>query len=118
MFCAATSSKRLARMGYLVLTALILAGISGPARAAEYFIDPNGSPTGAGTIGDPWDLYKLDDSTAASGGDTIYLRGGTYYYPLRDDGQQGFKMDVRGSAGNKILIQVIIYFVGLQLRLT
>ncbi len=52
------------------------------ARAAEFFVSPTGTPgesPEAGTRAHPWDLATaLAHPSAVKGGDTIWLRGGTY----------------------------------------
>jgi hypothetical protein len=51
-----------------------------PANANDYFVDPNGNDTaGDGSIGNPWQTIPKA-VTAASAGDTIYVRGGTHVY--------------------------------------
>jgi hypothetical protein len=44
-----------------------------------YYAAPDGSPTGAGTIGDPFDLQTAFTNASQTASDTLYLRGGTYY---------------------------------------
>ena len=68
-----------------VLTAVLvsfivgLSSIAPTALAAEYFVSPSGSPSGNGSISNPWDLQTaLDHPAAVNPGDTIWLRGGTY----------------------------------------
>lgn len=62
----------------------------------EFFAAPNGSPSGNGTIGSPWNLDLALGSYDSSGsrvsspasihpGDTVWLRGGTYV-PNSDNG--------------------------------
>ena len=50
--------------------------------AADYYVAPNGSPTAAGTISDPWSLGKICTGSAnpppIQPGDTIWMRGGEY----------------------------------------
>ena len=43
-----------------------------------YYASPNGSKTGAGTIGSPWDITKACTSTVLRAGDTVRMRGGVY----------------------------------------
>lgn len=42
-----------------------------------YYASPSGSPSGNGSIGNPWDLQTGLNQSLTSG-DTLYLRGGTY----------------------------------------
>lgn len=64
----------------LVLAALLLCL---PARvsAATYFVAPGGNDAGAGTIAAPWRNVQ-NAITRAQPGDTVYLRGGTYFTTL------------------------------------
>ncbi len=56
-----------------------LAAVAG---ATDYYVAPNGSPSGNGSINNPWDLQTaLDQPAAVQPGDTIWLRGGTYDEP-------------------------------------
>jgi hypothetical protein len=49
------------------------------ASAADFYVAPNASASGTGTIGNPWKLQTaLDQPAAVDPGDTIWLRGGTY----------------------------------------
>ncbi|MFL5732504.1 MAG: S-layer homology domain-containing protein [Chloroflexia bacterium] len=46
---------------------------------ANYYVAPNGSSSGDGSIGRPWNLQTaLDGPSSVRPGDTIWLRGGTY----------------------------------------
>jgi hypothetical protein len=50
---------------------------SGP--PSEFYVSPAGSPSGDGSLGNPWDLATaLNDPTAVTPGSTIWLREGTY----------------------------------------
>jgi hypothetical protein len=64
----------------------VLAAQPAVVRAADYYAANNGTPTAAGTIGDPWDLQTALNSGAPIGsvqpGDTIWLRGGVYLAPF------------------------------------
>jgi fibronectin type 3 domain-containing protein len=53
-----------------------------PSIAAEYYVATNGSDSNPGTIGSPF-LTIPTAISAASPGDTIYVRGGTYYYSTK-----------------------------------
>ncbi|MCU4675241.1 DUF4990 domain-containing protein [Catenovulum sp. 2E275] len=46
--------------------------------AADFYIAPNGSDTNAGSLSAPFATIMAAQN-AASAGDTVYLRGGTYY---------------------------------------
>jgi MYXO-CTERM domain-containing protein len=47
-------------------------------RATEYYVSPTGSDTAAGTMAAPFATLSKANSAAAAG-DTIWVRGGTYY---------------------------------------
>ena len=71
----------------------------------EWYASPSGTPGGAGTIGDPWDLpTALDSANAVEPGDTIYLRGGTYYFSDRA-AKFGYEYDLKGMAAAPIIIR-------------
>ena len=62
--------------------ALLLSG--GSALAADLYIAPDGSDSaGNGTIGSPYETITKAQNMASSG-DTVYLRGGTYYLDTDD----------------------------------
>lgn len=47
--------------------------------APEFYVSPTGSPSGDGSLANPWDLATaLDGPAAVTPGSTIWLRGGTY----------------------------------------
>jgi len=56
------------------------------ANAASYYASPSGSGSGSGEMGSPWDISTAmgdnssptSSNTVVQGGDTIWLRGGTY----------------------------------------
>ena len=56
-----------------------------PKPASGFFVAPNGLGSASGSLGAPWDLTTA--LNGASGrvhaGDTIWVRGGTYYAPFR-----------------------------------
>jgi hypothetical protein len=82
----------------LVLAALGCSTLDGsPAQIVNYYISPHGSDQNRGTIDEPWRtlehaLQKL------SPGDTLYLRGGTYY-------ENGIVVRTKGTASAPIVIQ-------------
>lgn len=46
---------------------------------ATYYAAPDGSSTNAGTLGSPWNLRTAIANASQTSGDSLYLRGGTYY---------------------------------------
>jgi hypothetical protein len=56
---------------------LILMGASTTAKAADYYISPNGSDSNQGTYASPYKSITKAQSVASSG-DTVYMLGGTY----------------------------------------
>src|ERR1700694_4013808 len=90
---------------FLLMLALFL--IVGVAGAADHFAAPNGSPTGDGSIGNPWDLDTALGSPSGSQpasvqpGDTIWLRGGTYI-PATGN---GFISHVKGTPSSPIVVR-------------
>jgi hypothetical protein len=63
-----------------LLGALLALAGTGQAFAATYYVSPTGSDqTGNGTLANPW--FSLNKATyTMNGGDTVQMRGGTYYY--------------------------------------
>src|SRR5689334_15239041 len=79
--CAAASRAGTQRSMTMRLLLLLGVGlvISFSATAAEYYVSVNGSPSGNGSIGSPWDLATaLGYNSSLHPGDTLWLRGGTY----------------------------------------
>ena len=71
-------AKRVLALTLRLLPVLMIL-TSATARAAEFYVATNGSPSGTGTIGNPWTLQTaLDQPGALNPGDTVWLRGGTY----------------------------------------
>lgn len=66
--------------------------------AAEHFVAQNGTPSGNGTLNNPWDLRTaLAQPASLQPGDTVWLKGGTYI------GQ--FDAKVKGSADRPIVFR-------------
>jgi hypothetical protein len=67
-------------------------------RGPVFYVAPEGSPTGDGTIDRPWDLQTaLNQPSPVRPGSTIYLRGGTYVGK--------FVSDLTGSAVSPITVR-------------
>lgn len=75
-------------------------------RAAEWFVSPNGTASGMGTLQFPWDLQTaLDGPAVVHAGDTIWLLGGTYYHPDRSNQAHGYAVGVSGSPHAPVTIR-------------
>ena len=62
------------------LAAIVTLAIAGTARGAEFYVSPTGSAAGDGSEKHPVDLRTaLSGSSPANPGDTIWVRGGTYF---------------------------------------
>jgi hypothetical protein len=59
--------------------ALLAFLVPAAARAATYYVAPNGSDSAAGTLAAPFASWARAQSAAAAG-DVVYFRGGTYKY--------------------------------------
>jgi len=74
---------------------------SGP--GPEFYVSPTGSPSGDGSVSDPWDLATaLDGPPGVTPGSTIWLRAGTYangtYYG-------GYWSNLTGTAAAPIVVR-------------
>lgn len=67
-----------------LLTVIILSlfAFSKKAEAASYYVSATGSDTNPGTLSQPWKTIQRGVN-AMAGGDTVYVRGGTYNEPVR-----------------------------------
>lgn len=52
--------------------------VNDPQVVQGYFVSPTGSPTGNGSIDNPWDLQSALKNSTIAPGTTIWMRGGTY----------------------------------------
>ena len=75
-----------------------------PGPAPEFFVSPDGAPSGDGSFAKPWDLATaLDGPPAVTPGSTIWLRGGTYA-----DGrhfEHGYLSNLTGAADAPIVVR-------------
>ncbi|MBL0135868.1 MAG: hypothetical protein IPP79_18765 [Chitinophagaceae bacterium] len=72
------NSIRKTSLWFFVLVTVLLT-IGTEASATKYFISPTGNDANAGTIGAPFATLNKAWTLVAAG-DTVYLRGGTYYF--------------------------------------
>lgn len=76
--------------------------------ATQFYVSPDGLPANDGSINSPWNLQTaLDHPAVVLPGDTIWLRGGTYFgNPVADDTWvAGFISTLEGTADKPILIR-------------
>jgi hypothetical protein len=68
---------------------------------AQHYVAPNGSSSGDGSIGRPWDLQTaLNQPAAVQPGDTIWLRNGTY-----GNGVTQFASALTGTTSQPIVVR-------------
>lgn len=78
-----------------------LVSASGPT-GSVFFVAPNGTESGDGSINDPWNLKSaLSHPASVKPGDTIYLLGGTYKLPPET---LGFTSLLKGTFENPIKV--------------
>lgn len=63
----------------VALALLLSFGAARAATAATYYVAPNGDDGAAGSRAAPWKTFQKAQA-AATAGDTVYFRGGTYLY--------------------------------------
>lgn len=69
---------------------------------SEYYVSPQGSPKGDGSINNPWDLDSALLDADASGGDIIWIRGGTYHPTIEP---QKYNVKISGDENNPIVVR-------------
>ncbi len=72
-----------------------------PLSAAEYYVAPTGSDTNPGTLALPFASIARGQ-TAASAGDTVWLRGGTYQYTGTTGSANAVLFNKSGTSANPI----------------
>ena len=92
----------------ILLCALVCLLFVNLAGATDHFAAPNGTPSGDGSISNPWDLdtalgspSRSSQPSAVQPGDTIWLRGGTYV-PATDN---GYISHVTGTPSAPIVVR-------------
>lgn len=92
---------------FLVIT--LLMAILATTSAKEFYVAPNGSPNGDGSIDNPWDLRTaLNHPPQVQPGDIIWVRGGEYEGPFscKLKGTEDKPIIVRTYPGEKVILQV------------
>src|SRR5690242_5429612 len=95
------------RRAQTLSTLSLLVLVSLPICAADWYAAPNGSASGSGSISSPFDLATaLSGNSPARGGDTIWLRGGTYVgaYTSYLNGTTTAMITVRPYATERVII--------------
>lgn len=60
------------------LAVLLLLAVAIGCQASDFYVSPNGTPSGPGTMAQPYDLVTALAGEMAQPGDTFWLRGGNY----------------------------------------
>lgn len=83
----------------------LLTGIGSNTDSKVYYISPDGDDTAEGTFDSPWyNLQKAVDAVVP--GDTILVRGGTYYPNMKKDGSKTtVRLSTSGTSEKKITIK-------------
>lgn len=71
--------------------------------AADYYVATWGDDDATGTFTEPWLTWQKAVTTVVAG-DTVYIRGGTYYYPGGVNGHGVYRENVNGTEANPIVI--------------
>jgi len=79
------------------LAAALVCGVFIPVYAATYYVASNGNNNNPGTLASPWHTIDKALSTA-SGGDTIFVRAGTY-----NEGDKVISKPSGSPSGNTVL---------------
>lgn len=92
------STRRIRALLYCSAALLLSAGGAASAATCNYFIAPNGSDSGAGTVASPWKTIRYA-SAKLTAGKTLCARGGVYY------GQAGLIWKSSGTATAPVRFQ-------------
>jgi hypothetical protein len=75
--------------------------VGGNAGRSEFYVAPDGTPAGAGTKSEPWDLTTaLNQPSAVKPGDIVWLRNGVY-----GDGRSAFESKLTGTPDRPIIVR-------------
>ena len=85
-------------------TKLIVVAASTTTQHTGWYVAPNGSSTGAGTITSPWNLATAVSTTKIQPGDTVWLRGGTYGNG-EADASSNYIITLNGTSSSPIIFR-------------
>jgi hypothetical protein len=88
------------RKSFVAAIFLLLVVYISVVQAKIYFVASNGSDDKSGTLDDPFATMAKGQS-AASAGDTVYIRGGTFKF-ISSTATDGVTLNKNGSSGNRI----------------
>lgn len=114
------TQETLKKLGSLVVIsafACVLQGTLPSAAAADYYVAPNGTSTGPGTLNQPYSLAKALSGSVGAPGDTFWLRGGTYklgYLETKIQGAAGKPITFRQMPGELARVDGALSFWGSQ----
>lgn len=102
----------MSRMAWMTATILlsVIPSVGEPerARAAEWFVAPDGKPDNQGAKDSPWDLGSaLGGRHKVGPGDTLWILGGTYRHSDRRLGSPGYVVGLAGQEDKPIRIQAV-----------
>jgi hypothetical protein len=84
-------------ISWAVLASTLLLSISEKCFGATYYVATNGNDQNSGSLSSPWRTIETSIAKLRPG-DTLYLRGGTYY-------ESQIAINVSGTPSNRILIK-------------
>src|SRR5664279_3053970 len=77
-----SAAGAITRMVLSLACSMLTVGMTsaGTARAADFYVSPAATASGAGTLANPWTISTAfqTQASAVRPGDTVWLRGGTY----------------------------------------
>jgi len=91
---------------FLLFSQAFIFGPQAAGQGQEFYVAPNGSPSGDGTRERPWDLNTALSGRKVPPGSTIWLRGGTYVGVFKStlSGTESALITVRGYADERAII--------------
>jgi len=93
------------RVGFALVCVLSATGLS---PGAKHYVAVDGRPENAGTEAAPWDLASaLGGAQPVVPGDAIWIQGGTYQYPDRQPGTNGYAVKLAGAEGKPIHVRPV-----------